>query len=106
VSTNNPNQIQKTVFIVGAGASKEVNLPVGSELKDTIAYALDFDLDSGYLTGGDKIIFSVFPIVARSNNPPLSNFDHFLRAAWQIRDAMLIPPCFPVWLYAWNVARP
>jgi hypothetical protein len=33
---------QKTVFVIGAGASKEVNLPVGSELKKQIVDALNF----------------------------------------------------------------
>ncbi len=33
---------ENTVYVVGAGASKEANLPTGSELKDQIAKLLDF----------------------------------------------------------------
>ena len=86
--TKKSKQFQKTVFIVGAGASKEVNLPVGAELKESIANVLDFNLDSGQLTGGDSIIFTTLQTVARQGNPSPPNFDHFIKAAWQIRNAM------------------
>ena len=36
-----------TVFVVGAGDSKEANLPTGNELKNHISSSLDFRLDSG-----------------------------------------------------------
>ena len=35
----------KTVFIIGAGASTEVGLPVGDELKHKIAELLDIEID-------------------------------------------------------------
>jgi len=35
-----------TVFVLGAGASHEVGLPLGSELKRIIANKLDFEYDS------------------------------------------------------------
>ena len=45
---------KKTVFIVGAGASAELGLPVGSQLKDTIANKLNIRYDDGFsLTSGD-----------------------------------------------------
>jgi len=39
---------KKTVYVVGAGASYEANLPTGNELKDRIAKLLDirFEFDS------------------------------------------------------------
>jgi DNA-binding HxlR family transcriptional regulator len=40
----------KTVFVLGAGASKEVGLPVGSELKSTIAAKLDWRISQRMLT--------------------------------------------------------
>jgi hypothetical protein len=35
----------KTVYIVGAGASKEVNLPIGYELKSIISKLLNIQFD-------------------------------------------------------------
>ena len=47
----------KTVFVVGAGASKEVGLPTGKELRETIARKLEFRNDSlGKLERGDREI--------------------------------------------------
>ena len=48
----------KTVFILGAGASKEVGLPTGSELKKLIAKNLDIEFDTlGRFTGkGNRTI--------------------------------------------------
>ncbi len=52
---------KKTVFIVGAGASKEVGLPIGDELKLKIGVKLDIRFDNGYdLSAGDpKIVEAV-----------------------------------------------
>jgi len=36
---------KKTTYVIGAGASKEANLPEGSELKDKIARLLDIKHD-------------------------------------------------------------
>src|SRR5687767_9871911 len=49
----------KTVFVVGAGASKEVGLPIGSELKKTIADKLSFSFDDfgRDLKRGDLAVF-------------------------------------------------
>ncbi len=47
----------RTVFVLGAGASKEVGLPTGAELKSQISAALNLQYD-GYqnLTSGDRLI--------------------------------------------------
>lgn len=47
---------QKVVFVVGAGASREYNFPLGSELKDQIATAtrFQFDYGSSRLTAGSQ----------------------------------------------------
>lgn len=45
----------KTVFVVGAGASHEVNLPVGRKLADTIADMFAYSLgDIGDIESGDR----------------------------------------------------
>jgi len=49
----------KTLIVVGAGASKEVDLPTGEELKNIIADYLNFKQDDFFneRSGGDKIIY-------------------------------------------------
>ena len=46
--------LSRTLFIIGAGASKEVGLPTGDELKDQIAERLNIDPDAP--AGGDSEI--------------------------------------------------
>lgn len=59
--SSTPNQ--KTLFVVGAGASAEVNLPVGAKLTESIASALNFKHqdNSGMsdLVSGDNFIYQV-----------------------------------------------
>lgn len=46
-----------TLFIIGAGAGKEIGLPIGSELSDRIAQKVNFAQDPlGQLTAGDQTI--------------------------------------------------
>jgi hypothetical protein len=47
----------KALFIVGAGASHEVKLPIGTGLKQKIADRLYFYFDGGYQTQGDRRIW-------------------------------------------------
>lgn len=53
---------QNTVFVVGAGASREVGLPVGSELANLIADRLNYRFKSGVFDSslGDPDILDVF----------------------------------------------
>ncbi len=45
----------KTVFVIGAGASKEANLPTGIELKDKISALLDIRFDWHDQKSGDEV---------------------------------------------------
>ena len=47
---------QKTLFVVGAGASLELGLPSGDVLKGTIAKKLDFDVEFGSVKKGNRDI--------------------------------------------------
>jgi hypothetical protein len=79
---NNVTQPKSLVLVVGAGASKEVNLPVGAELRMRIAHALN--IKYGYdhrRSSGDAAIDAAFRILADDINP-------FLHSSWRIRDAM------------------
>ncbi|MGR9420324.1 hypothetical protein [Rhizobium leguminosarum] len=55
---------RKTVFIVGAGASKEVGLPVGDELKTAITGKLNIRFDDGFSqNSGDKKIVEALRLI-------------------------------------------
>ena len=49
--------LKKTIFVLGAGASAEANLPTGVQLKKMIAASLTFTFERGRLTGGDETMF-------------------------------------------------
>lgn len=77
------------VLVVGAGASKEVNLPVGAELKSKIATALNIRYENGYKSrSGDGTIDDAFREIARDLNPERPDINSLLRSSWRIRDAM------------------
>ena len=82
----------KTVIIVGAGASKEVNLPTGKELKDRISNTLKIELDAmGRLIGSDRIICSALESIIKRNGSDEKYHPPHLRyifAAEKIRNAM------------------
>ena len=77
------------VLVVGAGASKEVNLPLGSELRSRIATSLNIRYKDGYTrSGGDGTIDDAFREIARSLDPQRPDINPFLHSAWRISDAM------------------
>jgi hypothetical protein len=75
-----------TVFVVGAGASKEVGLPLGSDLKLQIASLLDIRFDWHQMVSGSTEIAEAFRFVARQSGS--GDINPHLHACWQIRDAM------------------
>lgn len=80
---------RKTVFIIGAGASKEAGLPIGFELKKMIAKALDIRFqDLVRMVSGDNRIYDA--LLARVSDVPDQNalLQSLQRAGWRIRDAM------------------
>lgn len=87
-SPTKPNP--KTVFIVGAGASKEAGLPIGSELTMSIATALDIRVKHGgyQLISGDDLILEALRLEAAKNPTHTDLLSSLQDAAWRIRDAM------------------
>jgi hypothetical protein len=74
-----------TVFVVGAGASCELGLPSGQDLKRIIASALDIRFDFGRLAHGDaRIVHALQEHVGGQ----LSDINPYLAKARRIRDAM------------------
>jgi hypothetical protein len=67
----------ETVFVIGAGASKEVGLPIGNELASTIRARMDIE------GTGDRDIFNEINLLADIG-------DKYRRAASRIRDGIIL----------------
>lgn len=67
---------QKTVIVLGAGASQEAGLPTGAELKEEIASLLNFRVERWELTGGDDTIMQA--LLSVSNNSD----QHIITGRW------------------------
>ncbi len=77
----------KTTIVLGAGASKEANLPTGAELKERIASILDIRFSDFAQVSGDSLVREALHEFVRQKFVNLSINPH-LEAAWRIRDAM------------------
>lgn len=75
------------VYIIGAGASNEVGLPVGDEFKKEIASLLDIQIDI-IQRSGDKKIVEALRIHIEHPTSVVDVFDAYLNSAWHIRDAL------------------
>ena len=78
----------KTLFVVGAGASSEAQLPTGYELKEQIADKLDIKYANGYTqTSGDQVIDAAIRKHLRDAGEEV-DINPYLHACWRVRDAM------------------
>ena len=79
-----------TVFVVGAGASKEAKLRTGLEFKGQIAQLLNmrYDRDGDILAYGDHIIASALKEHVRQPDGRRGDINPYLHVAWRIRDAL------------------
>lgn len=86
-----PRSPKMLALVVGAGASKEANLPAGSELKQRIAEALDIRFIDEFIDSrgatGDLLILRAFRELVRNSDQP-GDINPLLEASWRIRDAM------------------
>lgn len=80
--------MDKKLFIVGAGASSEAELPLGEELKGNIAELLDIKFSySSQKSGDHKIVLAVNEYCRGHNNG--QTFNDYISSAWLIRDHMI-----------------
>lgn len=84
-TSKKPSPRKSLVFVVGAGASYEVKLPLGSELKKHIAELLDIRYDFKRISG-DSLINQAFLLLVRDGQR--DSISPYLNASWRIRDAM------------------
>jgi hypothetical protein len=77
---------KSTAFIVGAGASAELNLPLGDNLAKRISAKLDIRFERGFepVGTGDLDLFSQIT----KNRQQYTN--EFQQAGWRIRDGILL----------------
>jgi len=77
-----------TVFVIGAGASKEVNLPTGNELKSRIAELLDIRYSISQKISGDDLITYALHSLAKIDHRQPGDINPYLVESWHIRDAL------------------
>jgi len=75
-------------IVVGAGASKEANLPIGVELKHQIASVLNIRVERGLQTRGDDHIIEAFRLIATTPEGRQGDINPYLQASSMIREAM------------------
>jgi hypothetical protein len=73
----------KTVFVLGAGASAEVGLPVGNALLNEICKLIDIKFDFGSQKSGDHLITSALKLILKEGRE-VSKINEHIHAAWQI----------------------
>ncbi|NOR45909.1 MAG: hypothetical protein GQ534_10020 [Candidatus Delongbacteria bacterium] len=78
----------KTVFVIGAGASKEVNLPVGKELKLRISELLNIKFVRSQINKGDEIIASAFKKHVLDIKGNQADYNQYLIEAKKISKAL------------------
>ena len=84
----NSTLIPATVFILGAGASNEANLPVGSGLKTAIAECLHFYSERGQLRTGDELTLEALKLAAKEGTFGARPFADYTHAGRRIASAM------------------
>lgn len=78
-----------TLFVVGAGASAEFDLPVGTKLASQISQSLDIrfgDFGQKMEGGGDHQIYSILQQVVQEDGT--RDVNPYLHACWLVRDGI------------------
>lgn len=77
----------RTLIVVGAGASSECKLPTGFEFKAKIAGLLDIRFPNGFeMKSGDAQVCDALRLFVQNGGS--RDINPYLRAGWRIRDAM------------------
>lgn len=80
---------QNTVFVIGAGAGPEVEMPTGNELKREISKLLNIRVEiPGRLESGDYVIYKALNLHVRQPDGREGDINPFLNETWHICDAL------------------
>jgi hypothetical protein len=84
----------ETVFIVGAGASREFGLPTGEELTELISTILSIKFEEGRLYESEQYrTFEALDAMLRQDTVANNiKGNPYLHAGWAIRDNMFLAP--------------
>lgn len=86
---SHPSRDKALVLVVGAGASREIGLPMGSELKGLIAAALDVRSDRGGPPAhGSKRVRQALVALSEGRHGARQNLAQLQRACFKVRDAL------------------
>jgi hypothetical protein len=77
--------LSKTVFVLGAGASHEIGMPLGSGLAKTISEKLDIRFED---TGRPKPTGGDYPLYEALKGKFPSEASQYLHSGWMIRDGI------------------
>lgn len=80
--------LNKTVYIIGAGASQEAGLPTGDRLKETISGMLGIYFEKSERAHGDSVIYDALVLLAKKTDDPNKSIDLYVKAAQQISKAL------------------
>ena len=84
------------MYVIGAGVSKELNLPTGEELIKNIADRLDYEFDSyGRLKGGDDDIYQALRIHASDN----AELEKYIIAAEKIKNGVILTKSIDTYIH-------
>lgn len=88
----------KTVFVLGAGASNEIDVPVGNELTGNIAGLLNFHVKFQEVEKGDRAIFRTLQDMV--NNDPSGKWTNntLIQSSHHISEAMELAPSIDTFL--------
>lgn len=79
----------RTLFVLGAGASKEVGLPTGYELKHRLAKRLDIRFADGWSqSSGDRSITDALKALLQKRDDRRGDINPYLHKAWQMVAAL------------------
>ena len=78
----------ESVYIIGAGASKEADLPTGIELKSIISKLLNFKFDGYEMTSGDYIIKNALQEHVKKPDGNRGDINPYLKEALHIKGAL------------------
>ncbi len=77
----------RTLFVIGAGASVEADLPIGKQLIDIVASKLNFKVEQGSLREGTGD-FNIVDVL-QQRTQTREGIDTYLEAAWRVRDGII-----------------
>lgn len=81
--------MNKTVYIIGAGASQEAGLPVGDQFKNRICTLLDLRFEhGGQHIGGDDLILRALRILAQYPDGRPGDVNPYIQKARHIKNSM------------------